>query len=82
MDKLLIYYNPNHDRFYMRWYSYTDRDVGYVNSYDHILVQILEYNYDTGYLVNYSKKTYFKNRSSRRNRLINKLICLLYKFLK
>lgn len=40
---LLIYYNPQKNSFYLKYcHSYLfDKEVGYINQFNHVLVQIL-----------------------------------------
>lgn len=77
MEKLLIYYNPNHNCFYNRVSRLLDHEVGYVNQYDHILVQILVYDYNIKDLVNLKNKTTYESMTTKKNKLINRVIGFL-----
>lgn len=84
---LLIYYNVNTCAFYTKWVrgAYFNKKVGEVNSFDHILVQILVYSYST--FINCFDIYDYMDKSSKikeptRNRIIDKAICLLYKLKK
>ena len=84
---LFIYYNPNYNTFYIKYLrSYFDPKykVGYVNQFDHMIVSC--YMITEKGLVScescddyYRKKSTIKKKKSLRNKLINKIICLLYK---
>lgn len=58
MDKLLIYYLPNKNSFIYK-FVYEFKEVGYVNGYGHILVQIFVYDYKTEKFVDYDYKLKF-----------------------
>ena len=84
---LFVYYNPNYNTFYTKYlrnYFNPKYKVGYVNQFDHIivscymitekgLVNCLSHN---DYYINHST---IKKKKSLRNKLINRIICLLYK---
>ena len=52
MDQLLVYYLPNKNSFIYKLVK-TYNVVGYENSYGHILVQILVYDYKNDRFVDY-----------------------------
>lgn len=76
---ILVYYNPNQYHFYLKCVSTIPEDVGYVNSYDHILVQMLKYS--NGHLRNV--QSYFtlfpEKKETAKVRFINRLIRFLNK---
>ena len=55
MVQLLIYYLPNKNSFIYKSVK-TIQDVGYENSYGHILVQILVYDYKKECFIDYHYK--------------------------
>lgn len=55
MDQLLVYYLPNKNSFIYKLVK-TYNEVGYINSYGHILVQILVYDYKIEKFVDYDYK--------------------------
>lgn len=80
---LLIYYNINHGNFYQVYTNYIpmDREVGFVNQYDHMLVQILA-NRNNKYINVKSYHDLIKipyEKEKLKLRIINKLIRWLYK---
>ncbi len=88
MEMLLIYYNPNHNCFYFKTVNQVTNynfKVDYVNQFGHFIVQILYV--DKNDFINckdywdYIKKSEDK-QESKRNKLINGLIHLLYKLKK
>lgn len=74
---VLIYYNPNCECFYLVYSDYIpDRPIGYLNSYNHVLVQILANRRDEYYNVT-SKYDLAKipwKKEKLKLRLINGLI--------
>ena len=88
MDLILIYYNPIKNNFYMKIISvHPSLTVGYVNSYDHLLVDMMTIEnkkliHIDNYWSHYRKKSiqeYKKRRFTLKNRLINRAIYLLNK---
>ena len=83
MEKILIYYNPNHKCFYTKYSdSYFYPEVGYVNQFEHILVQVLFFDYSSNRLINeveFKKLTFSQESDSLKNRLINQAIGFLDK---
>lgn len=79
---LLIYYNTNHGNFYQVYTNYIpNKEVGYVNQYDHMLVQILV-NRNNEYINIKSYKDLIEipwKKEKLKLRIINKLISWLYK---
>ena len=80
---ILVYYNPNRNCFYTKFVkSCLYYEVGYINQYDHILVQILVYDDKLISIKNhidYYKKSKKIKEESKKNRLINRTIDLLNK---
>ena len=75
---LLVYYNPHHEHFYMKIVETIPEDVGYVNRYDHILVQMFKYyNGDLHNVQSYF--TLLHERESFKVRSINRIIRFLDK---
>ena len=52
MDKLLIYYLPNKNSFIYK-FVYEFKEVGYVNHYGHILVQVLIFDLKSESFIDY-----------------------------
>ncbi len=61
MDQLLVYYLPNKNSFIYKLVK-TYNEVGYINSYGHILVQILVYDYKIEKFVDYDYKLKLKEQ--------------------
>lgn len=89
---LLIYYNPHHHCFYTKYteiFWKPSTHVGYTNQFDHFIVQIIFFDDDDKkvYNVNSLDDYYAQSKIRERNKhtrtvkfkLINKVICLLYK---
>lgn len=80
---LLVYYNVNQKHFYIVYTNYVplDKEIGYINQFNHILVQILVFN--NGCYINVSsfKDLLYipKKKDSLKVVIINKLIRWLYK---
>ena len=71
--KLITFWlNKNDNSYYYKKVkgTYMKYEVGYINQYNHELI----------FVINVSDL--IKNKEPLRNRVINKLICLLYKFQK
>lgn len=83
MVTILVYYNPNRNCFYTKIVkNYLFYEVGYINQYEHILVQILAY--DDKFIsiknhIDYYKKSKEIKEESKKNMLINRTIDLLNK---
>lgn len=83
---LLIYYNPHKNSFYLKKVNpvILDKEVGYINQFDHILVQILCIHKNKFLSVlsfyDYQNKTKEKKTKKNKNKLIDGIIHLLYKF--
>lgn len=80
---LLIYYNPHHNHFYMVYINSIpfEKKVGYINKYDHILVQMLLIRNNKLYNVS-SYEDYFKIKvrdETTKEKVINRLIRFLNK---
>lgn len=61
MDQLLVYYLPNKNSFIYKLVK-TYNEVGYINSYGHILIQILVYDYKIEKFVDYDYKLKLKEQ--------------------
>lgn len=79
MERLLIYYNPNHNCFYNKISKLLTHEVGHINQFDHMLVQVLAYDYKIKDLVNVEKKTTYAPIMTKKNKLINRVIGFLDK---
>lgn len=85
LEALLIYYNPHHKCFYSKYVTtHCNYEVGYINSYDHILVQVLLFRENRlvnakSWIDNYytRKDNDLKRRKSFKYRAINHLVDLL-----
>ena len=82
---LLIYYNPNDEHFYFKVINFavSNKSVDEVNQFNHQIVQIL-YVRNNKFIscdsfLDYYQKTK-DNNISKKNKLIDKVICLLNKF--
>lgn len=82
---ILIYYNPNHQSFILKYTSFVplDKKIGFVNQYDHILIQILAVRnnhyinvFDFYDLVKKSRN----EKESLKSRIAKKLISKLSKY--
>lgn len=78
---LLIWYNPNLNKFYSRYSNtiFLNKQVGYVNSYGHILVQILAFRRNE--ILNITSYHDLPNNEKKKeHRFIKRLISFLNKF--
>lgn len=78
---LLIWYNPNLNNFYSRYSNsiYLNKQVGYVNSYGHILVQILVFrNNDLLNVIDFYEV--ISNEKKNKKRFLRRIIRFLNKF--
>lgn len=92
MDKLLVYYNPNHDSFYSRWTGWPQYKLNAITQYGHLVIQIFKEDYETKELileVNVKKrkeerrlKSMIPEKECFRNKLINGATHLLNKLKK
>ena len=82
---LLIYYNPQKNSFYLKYVNSAifNKKVGDVNQFNHILIQALFIENDRFLSAedfwDYYEKTKDKTEN-KKNKLIDKVICLLNKF--
>lgn len=85
LEVLLVFYNPHHNSFILKYLKYQcSYEVGYINQYDHILVQVFLFRENK--LINakswiddyYTRKNNnLKKRKSFKYRAINHLVDLL-----
>lgn len=89
---ILIWYNPTNGRYYSKYTDYCNYEVGYTNSYGHLLVSIYIYDLEERRFISIRRSSsYRRDKYSRRlnrqvkcdsrplNRLTNYLGSLLYK---
>ena len=79
---ILIYYNPNCECYYLIYSDYIpDRPIGYKNSYNHVLVQILANRHGELYSVTskYDLAKIPRKKENLKLRLINVAIHWLNK---
>ena len=82
---ILIYYNPNHKSFIIKYVDFLplDKETGFENSYNHILIQILAVDGDHFVNVNgwhdWALKTSC-NREKLKSRIVRKLMAWLNKY--
>ena len=80
---LLIYYNPNHQNFYIVYtnYLFSNYFVGFENGYGHVIVQILVYRHNKLINVNsYSDISRSSHKESLKSRLARRMIRWLNKY--
>ena len=80
---LLVYYNINHEHFYMVYTRYSNFEyyVGYINQFNHIIVQMF-YIYDNqlyNITCHHDIYTIFPKKEKLRNKLITRIVRWLNK---
>lgn len=90
---LLVYYNINTEVFFLKYVkSYFDNDgkyyeIGYINQYNHIIVQLFIVDYDNNLVsansyLDYLNDLRFQKKETIKNKLIDRTIGLLNKLKK
>lgn len=78
-NRIIVYYNPNTDNFYYKFIR-TNHPVGYINQYDHIVVNRLAYDSNKKCYVSYTTSFYeSESKENKKNVLINRIIGFLDK---
>lgn len=65
---LIVWFNPQKEQFYFRFYSFTTRKINDTNSYGHIVIAIYDYDYGKKRFVNSESKElrYFQRLEKER----------------
>lgn len=81
---ILVWFNPNKEVYYTRFYNYyilNNYYVGYVNSYNHIVIQMFYLFNDKVYnVVNYNDYIRQKDSQKKNNSLLTFFKMLIYKY--
>ena len=87
---LVIWFNPQKEKFYFRFYSFTMKKINDTNSYGHVVIAVYEYDYDRKCFVNseFSEIEYFRKlereriKKQKKRAIRNKIVLLIDRLFK